>query len=195
MQLPLDCKAWYYDDFISIEESKTLWNAIEAIFDLSHTIIEMPDGEKLELPHGRFNFANECIVNSNLAEPWGQRKVWTVEMLSIKNKIENIAQRKFDVCVGYYYEDGTVGFNYHYDIPCFDDPSILAAVSIGHDRVFSFRHRNNYSDSIDIKVSEGSLIIMGEDCRERYEHGLKVDPNVKGPRIVLVFMDFYGSHT
>jgi alkylated DNA repair dioxygenase AlkB len=193
MQLPLDCKAWYYEDFISSGESKALWKAIEAIFDLSNTIIEMYDGRKLEFPHGRFNFADEWIVNSKLAEPWGQRKPWIEDVLPIKEKIEKITGRSFDACVGYYYKDGTVGFGYHYDIPCFDDSSILAALSIGHERVFSFRHIDNHSDSYDVQVSDGSLIVMGENCRKRYEHGLMVDSKVKGPRMVFVFMNFHGD--
>jgi alkylated DNA repair dioxygenase AlkB len=193
MQLPLDCKAWYCENFLRPAEGRALWDAIEATFDLGPTVIETPDGGQLELPHGRFNFADEWIVESDKSEPWGQRKAWIEEIRPVKEKVEAFTGRVFDACVGYYYEDGTVGFSYHYDMPCFDDPSILAAVSLGHERVFSFRHVDDHSDSYDLQVSDGSLIVMGEHCRERYEHGLLVDQSVREPRLVLVFMNFYGD--
>ena len=78
-------------------------------------------------------------------------------------------------------------------MPCFDDPSILAAVSLGYDRTFSFRHVDNHADSCDLNMADGSLIVMGEHCRERYEHGLLEDECVTEPRLVLVFMNFYGD--
>ena len=193
MQLPLDCKAWYYEDFVTPEEAWSLWDAVQAHFDLSPVVIETPDGGQYVAQHGRFNFADEWIINSKLAEPYGQRKVWIDEVLPIKEKVEAIAERAFDACVGYYFADGSIGFEYHYDIPCFDDPTILAAVSLGHERVFSFRRVDDHSASCDITVANGSLIVMGEHCRERYEHGLLVDESITEPRLVLVFMNFYGD--
>jgi hypothetical protein len=193
MRLPLDCKAWYYEGFLEHAECKALWNAIETSFDLSPIAIETPDRGLVQLPHGRFNFADEWIVASKMAEPWGQRKAWIVEIRPVKAKVEALTGRIFDVCVGYYYQDGTVGFPYHYDIPCFDDPSILAAVSLGHERVFSFRRVDDHSDSYDLPTTDGSLVVMGEHCRERYEHGLLADESVTEPRLVLVFMNSFGD--
>lgn len=138
VQLPLDCKAWYYENFLTAVEGRVLWDAVEASFDLGPNIVETPDGTLQEFPHGRFNFADEWIINSKLAEPWGQRKTWIEEIRLVKERVEAITERIFDACVGYYYPDGSVSFPYHYDMPCFDDPSILAAVSLGYDRTFSF---------------------------------------------------------
>ena len=193
MQLPLDCKAWYYENILEPADAKALWAAIEANFDLNPTVSKLPDGGTYQLPHGRFNFADQWIVGSRLAEPWGQRIAWIEEILPLKEKIEMITKRVFDACVGYYYHDGAVGFEYHYDMPCFDDPSILAAVSLGHERTFSFRRVDNHADSYDLNVADNSLVVMGEHCRERYEHGLLVDEQVTEPRLVMVFMNFYGD--
>jgi hypothetical protein len=193
MQLPIDCKAWYYEDFLRPAEGKALWDAIEANFDLGPTVIVGPDGERLVLPNGTFNFADEWIINSRMAEPWGQRIAWIEEICPVKEKVEAITGRIFDVCVGYYYPDGTVGFPYHCDVPCIGDSSILAAVSIGYERVFSFRRVDDHGECHDVRLADGSLIVMGEHCRARYEHGLLVDPSVKEPRLVLVFMNFYGA--
>jgi len=193
MQLPLDCQAWYYENILEPSGAKALWGAIEDSFDLGPAEVKLPEGGVIELPHGRFNFADQWIINSSKAEPWGQRKAWIEEILPLKEKVEEVANRVFDACVGYYYKDGSVGFPYHCDIPCFDDSSILAAVSLGHERIFSFRRVNNHNDSFDLKVATNSLVVMGEHCRERYEHGLLIDEQVTEPRLVLAFMNFFGD--
>ncbi len=190
MELPLDCKAWHYPDFLTHTESKALYRSISQTCDLSDVVVQMADESVVTLSVGKFVFADPERVESPLAEPWGVRHHWTPEIREAKEKVEAIAKRKYDVCIGYYYKDGTIGFEPHYDLPTFDDPSTLACLSLGQDRVFRFRRHDNHDEIYDLPVPDGSLTVMGEHCRERYEHGLNVDPAAKDPRMVLVFMDF-----
>ena len=105
--------------------------------------------------------------------------------------MESAAERKYDVCRAYYYRDGTAGFDYHWDVPYVDDISTLACVSLGQERVFSFRRVDDHDDKYDLRVHDGSLLVMGKHCRERYEHSLVVDADAKNPRLVFVFQ-YYG---
>lgn len=189
MELPIDCVAHYYEDFITPDESKGIYDAISATVDLSPVVIEMADGAREEFEHGTFVFADQSVIESRMAEPWGVRHPWFDELRDVRDRIEERAGRQYDFCRGYYYTSGDIGFDYHYDPPTFDDLSTLSALSLGQERQFSFRHVEHHDDICDVRLGDGSLLVMGENCRERYEHSLPVDPEAKGERMVLVFMD------
>ena len=190
MDLPLDCEAWYYSDFLSPAQSEGLIKAVCESVDVSDAVVKMADGREVSLDYGIFVFADASIVESPLAEPWGHRQHWIPEVRDVKEKVESAAKRIYDVCVGYYYRNGNSGFDYHYDIPAFVDISTLACISLGQERVFSFRRVDDHDETYDLNLADGSLLIMGEHCRERYEHALPVGPDAKQPRMVLVFQNF-----
>ena len=59
--------------------------------------------------------------------------------------------------------------------------------ALGQQRPFVFRRRDDHDDTFDIELENGSLLLMGEHCQDRYEHALPVDATRAGPRINLTF--------
>jgi alkylated DNA repair dioxygenase AlkB len=188
MKLPLDCEAWYYSEFLTPAESEELFKAIAASCDLSDAVINMADGGQLQLGHGMFVFADAPLVETTRGDVFGARQRWIPAVHDVKEKVESVAKRTYDVCVGYHYKNGNAGFDYHSDLPAYTDISTLSCVSLGQERVFSFRRADNHEETYDLRLGDGSLLVMGEHCRERYEHGVPIDPAAKDARIVLVFM-------
>lgn len=49
---------------------------------------------------------------------------------------------------------------------------------------------DDHSDEYPIDLPNGSLLLMGDGCQERYEHSLPLDPGCTAPRINLTFRPF-----
>ena len=62
--------------------------------------------------------------------------------------------------------------------------------SLGADREFAFRARNDPGDEYRLVLKSGSLLTMGEHCQERYEHALPLDPACASPRISLSYRPY-----
>ena len=68
MELPLDCEAWYYSEFLTPTESKGLFREIAASCDLSDAVINMADGTQVQLNHGGFVFADAPLVETTAGD-------------------------------------------------------------------------------------------------------------------------------
>ena len=120
---------------------------------------------------------------------WGYTAIWFDELRTIKSKVENIAKREFNVCVCIYYPDGNSGVDFHSDFIAFGDTRLIPSLSIGEEREFHLREKES-RDIYKIVLENGSLLIMGENCQERYEHSLPINPKYKNGRINLTFRPF-----
>jgi alkylated DNA repair dioxygenase AlkB len=60
---------------------------------------------------------------------------------------------------------------------------------LGAERIFRFRERNG-SEKFDFTLENGSLIVMGDGCQDKYEHCLLKDEKITEGRINLTFRLF-----
>ncbi|MCB1860782.1 MAG: alpha-ketoglutarate-dependent dioxygenase AlkB [Gammaproteobacteria bacterium] len=188
MELPLHCEADYYPEFLTREESDVLFNAIRASCDLSSTRIKAGDGKTYTLDTGKCMFVDAPLLDqAKLTEAFGPRQLWLPELLSIKQRIESVTGRRYNVAVCIYYPDGNAGVGFHSDLVAYGDTSSIATLSLGQARAFAFRSVDSPDDSYQLCLSNGSLLIMGEHCQERYEHSLPIVPECTRPRINLTF--------
>lgn len=93
---------------------------------------------------------------------------------------------KFDGILVNYYENGQVGMGYHSDPTDnkWDDNFII--YSLGENRKFIFREKENIVNKIEYNFNDGDLIYMYDDCQEKYEHSVRKNRDT-GERISLVF--------
>jgi alkylated DNA repair dioxygenase AlkB len=191
MKLPLNCSVEYITNFLSKSESKALYDELIEIHNIDQLTEVQTENGNYTVNYGKLMFMDEALIQGNhLPEvQWGKGKSWSPTMKQIKERVEKLIQRTFHVCVCIYYPDGNSGVDFHADLAAFGDTSVIPSLSIGEEREFQLRE-NETSDIYELQLAEGSLLIMGENCQERYEHSLPVNSDYKKGRINLTFRTY-----
>ncbi len=190
LDLPLDCRATYYPDFMAPGEPDALFRLIRDDYDLSHRMTKMADGSEFAQDTGAMMFVDRPLIAEFLEDIWGKIVEWPPLLKTLKDRIERVAQREFRVCRCIYYKDGGSGADFHADLPAYGDLSCIASISLGEEREFLLRKIEDHTDIYSLILGDGSLLIMGKSCQERYEHALPTNDKYKNPRINLTFRPF-----
>jgi len=189
-KLPLGCEAGYFPNFLTPEESSEIFDFLLQNYDLSDRTVTIADGTVYQMDTGKYLFADEDLTDySHLPEVLGKRAAWPPLLKMVKDRVESVLLRKFHVCLCIHYKSGAVGAGLHTDMPEFGPVSFLTVISLGAERPFLFKAKSDARE-YRLMLEQGSLLTMGENCQERYEHGLPVDPGCKHPRISLSYRQF-----
>ena len=116
-----------------------------------------------------------------------QPQEWTSELLLIKAKLEEIAQSEFNSCLLNLYHDGSDGMGWHSDDEKELDPkSPIASLSLGAQRKFAFRHKEDKT-TVPLFLENGSVLVMHAPTQQFWHHSLLKTAKVSAPRINLTF--------
>jgi len=192
MKLPLNCSVEYHPSFLLLSEATKLQQYFGQLKRLTTTHrIETVIGEVFHQENGKLMFITKELYEANALpeSQWGPTMIWSEEMELIRERIIKFTGHHFDVCVCIYYEDGNSGVGYHSDFVAFGNTSIIPSLSLGEERIFQLRE-NLTNKEHEIVLENGSLLIMGAHCQERYEHGLPLNPEYKNPRFNLTFRKY-----
>ena len=122
-----------------------------------------------------------------------QKKIanpWSHEVLEIKQLLEKKLSTQFNGCLMNLYESGEVGMAWHSDNePELVPDGIIVSISFGATRTFQLKHKQT-GEKIDIKLENGSLLLMDMESQHYWLHQLKKEIKVKEPRINLSFRQF-----
>ncbi|WP_144282312.1 alpha-ketoglutarate-dependent dioxygenase AlkB family protein [Chryseobacterium echinoideorum] len=114
-------------------------------------------------------------------------KIWTPELLELKQKCEDISGETYNSCLLNLYHDGSEGMAYHSDgEKDLKKNGAIASLTFGAERKFSFKHKQT-KERIDISLENGSLLIMKGKTQENWLHRLPPTTKVKTPRVNLTF--------
>lgn len=114
-------------------------------------------------------------------------KIWTPELLELKQKCEDISGETYNSCLLNLYHDGSEGMAYHSDgEKDLKKNGAIASLTFGAERKFSFKHKQT-KERIDISLENGSLLVMKGKTQENWLHRLPPTTKVKTPRINLTF--------
>lgn len=191
VKLPLNCEVTYYPAFSSKEEAGLLLEELIEDYQIQDKNRTCLNGEDMVLSHSKLMFVDQELYDKKVfpSKIWGATAVWSDQLKVIKERVEALVGTIFQTCVCIYYPDGKTGVDFHSDLMAFGDTSIIPSMSIGEERTFVLRSKED-GQVHDILLENGSLIIMGENCQERYEHSLPIDPKYKNPRINLTFRKY-----
>ncbi len=180
---PLKCKLTFIPNFLSQEEANKLFQHLTADYHIDQLLFDSPVYQIHKL-----SFMDASLKETEaLPEAiWGKAEEWSTPMTQLKSKVEQLAGKEFRVCVAILYPDGNHGVGYHSDYPAFGDTSVIASLSIGAIRTFKLKDKETGQEH-DFEVNNGTLIIMGENCQENYQHAVPIEPESKEPRINLTF--------
>ncbi|MEG1591986.1 alpha-ketoglutarate-dependent dioxygenase AlkB family protein [Chryseobacterium sp.] len=114
-------------------------------------------------------------------------KIWTPELLQLKQKCEEVSGETYNSCLLNLYHDGSEGMAYHSDgEKDLKKHGAIASLTFGAERKFSFKHKIS-KERIDISLENGSLLVMKGITQENWLHRLPLTTKVKTPRVNLTF--------
>ena len=113
---------------------------------------------------------------------------FTPVLKTIKENVEEIAKVKFTTCLLNLYRDGNDSNGWHAD----DERElgknpIIASVSLGTDRIFKFRKKDDKKETVKIVLKAGSLLIMKDETQHHWQHQIPKTKRQIGARINLTF--------
>jgi len=191
VKLPLDCEADYFPKFLTPAESEEIFDFLCRNYDLSPDTIRMADGSLFQNDRGKYLFADPELTDvEHLPEVLGKRAEWPPLLEMVKTRLETVVGREFNVCLCIHYGSGSVEAGFHTDMAEFGSVSFITVVSLGAKREFVFRSKQDTSQEYRMVLRQGSLLTMGENCQERYEHAVPADPDCRNPRISLSYRPF-----
>jgi alkylated DNA repair dioxygenase AlkB len=90
-------------------------------------------------------------------------------------------------CLLNFYPDGRSRMGFHSDATHnLEAETGVAIVSLGDERVLSFRRSTNHADRFDFTLPHGSLMYMTQETQRHWQHAVRRASNA-GPRISATF--------
>ena len=113
--------------------------------------------------------------------------LWIPELLELKAIIEKESNETYNSCLLNLYHSGAEGMAYHSDgEKMMKKDGAIASLSLGAERKFSFKHKEN-KQRIDVILERGSLLVMKQGTQTNWLHRLPPTKKVNSPRINLTF--------
>lgn len=172
-----------YEGFFTKEESdyyynkllnETKWREAQlTVYDKTHKIPRMV---------AWYEYKNNFGASADTPD-------FTLDLLSIKQKIEEEIKIDFNSVLLNLYRNGKDGVGWHSDKETnFGKNAIIASVSFGETRVFKLRHKTRKDiKQVEIPLKHGSFLLMAGTTQSFWEHQIpKTAKNIL-PRINLTF--------
>ena len=112
---------------------------------------------------------------------------WPDWMKELRQKLRAVTGIYFTGCLINVFERGSNLMGFHSDIEeTLAETTPVAVFSAGALRTLSFRNRNE-TKTFDLPMFNGSLLVMNEDMRQLWQHGVMKDQEVTSLRVSFTF--------
>jgi alkylated DNA repair dioxygenase AlkB len=113
---------------------------------------------------------------------------WIPALLTIKERIEEIANARFNSVLLNHYRDGADSMGWHAD----DEPElganpIIGSVSLGQSRILQMKHRTDTSQRQAIELNSGSFLLMQGPVQQHWLHQVAKSKRPMHSRINLTY--------
>lgn len=117
-----------------------------------------------------------------------QPKPWTKALQALRCKLEGLCATTFNSVLANRYRNGQDCIGWHSD----DEPElgpapIIASVSLGAERRFDLRRRDDYSTVKSVVLQHGSLLVMSGATQRLWQHSIARTKTPLPERINLTF--------
>lgn len=189
----LNCNIEYHRAFLSKSESQSLFFELVEDYRMKtqRNRVIGRDGNFEELDTSKLMFMDKELYEKNIfpEEYWGKTAIWPQSVRAVKEKVEKVVGRAFNIGVCIYYPDGNSWVDYHSDYVAFGDTNLIPSLSIGEERAFLLREKSSQKVH-SFHLEDGSLFIMGDRCQQNYEHCLPQNPIYKNGRVNITFRPY-----
>ena len=113
---------------------------------------------------------------------------WTPLLAEIRDSVQQLAGHAFNSVLLNYYRHGQDSMGWHADDEAELGPNpVIASLSLGQDRRMRFRRRRQHSDTRELLLTHGSLLVMSGQTQSHWHHAIPKTRRAPGPRINLTF--------
>ena len=185
LEIP-DARVTLYPNFFNSEEATRIYHQLlNETQWIQHEINLF--GKKIQIPretawHGdsgmRYTYSGMTL------EP----QPWNSPLIYIKQRIETEVQTSFNSVLLNHYRNENDSVGWHSD----DEPELgknptIASLSLGATRKFQFQHKSENLRSINIQLTNGSLLLMSGTTQKFWKHRIPKSAVPTGSRINLTF--------
>ncbi len=185
LSLP-DLDAIYYPNFYSSEEASTLFEELKkktkwqqddiTVYGKTHPQPRLTSFHSLE----QMSYSYSGITMDTIP--------FSPILVQIKNKIEENIEEKFNAVLLNLYRDGMDSMGWHSD----DEKELgknpaIASITLGEERMFHLKHKNNKELKSKLLLQNGSLLLMKGKTQHFWQHQIPKSKKVNGSRINLTF--------
>lgn len=183
--LPRDGTAVYHDRIFNEKMARHYFERLRSTLPWRHDEVVM-FGKRVVTAREVAWFA-DANIPYHYSGTVKQAVTWTPELAELKAQIENITGFTFNSCLANLYHHGGEGMGWHSD----DEKSLvkhaaIASISLGAERMFSFRHKHD-AETISLLLENGSLLVMKDETQDHWKHALPKSAKIREPRINLTF--------
>ena len=173
-----DLNITYIKDFITMDQSKIIFDAIAEIFN-----------ERKDSTYRRVN----TIVGDEGIEYLGtpvESWDYVPYVAGLKPIIEKMFNTTFNTCSAMWYQTGRIGIKPHRDREMHDN--IIVGLSLGATRTLEIVNSSPYAKNriYQFILYPGSLYAFHSPTNLKCSHSILKDPTITEPRISLTFRDF-----
>ncbi len=185
--LPYDGYTCYFANFIKETHSSFLHQLLNEVA-WKHDELTLY-GKKI-ITKRQVAFEGDEQIAYTYSKQQKMARPWSHVVLELKQKLEKELNTQFNGCLLNLYDSGEIGMAWHSDNePELDAEGIIASLSFGATRTFQLKHKQS-GEKIDVKLENGSLVIMDMYSQKHWMHQLKKEPKTKEPRVNLTFRQF-----
>ncbi len=183
--LPEDGEVLYFDNVISRRESERFFeNLMEEVSWKNDEVIMF--GKRIITSRKTAWYGDHPFSYTYSKVP-REALPWTPHLFELKQIVEQVSAETYNSCLLNLYHSGEEGMGWHSD----DEKELLkngaiASVSLGADRKFVFKHRQN-AQKVEVSLQNGSLLLMKGETQTHWVHRLPPSKKVAKPRINLTF--------
>ncbi len=168
LDLP-DADIQYYPSFLSTHEADTYFDALRIKTKWQQDDITV-FGKTYAQPRLTALYGNNDrpYSYSNITMHPHQ---FADELLEMKNKVDNEVGETFTTCLLNLYRDGKDSNGWHADDEKeLGENPIIASISLGQERYFHLRHKNDKNQQHKIVLEHGSLLLMKGTTQHFWQH-------------------------
>ena len=186
-ELMLDAEVAIYRNFFNKVESDQIFQELLSKIKWRQDKMKLY-GKEFELPRLTAWYGDDGKSYTFSRIPMNP-DAWTHTLLSVKSRIEEVTQAKFNSVLLNLYRTERDGVSWHSD----DEPELgknpmIASVSFGETRRFQLRHKLDKSlDKVEITLTHGSLLIMKGSTQHFWQHQIPKSAKSLRERINLTF--------
>ncbi|WP_314402963.1 alpha-ketoglutarate-dependent dioxygenase AlkB family protein [Stenotrophomonas rhizophila] len=121
---------------------------------------------------------------------------WHPALLPLRERLAAFCGRDFNSVLLNRYRDGDDGMGWHSDNePELGPAPLIASLSLGAERRFALRRRDDHAKKAEVVLGHGDLLLMGGATQRHYQHALPKSTRPLAERINLTFrwIDAAGS--
>ena len=140
-------------------------------------------------------------LHGHTTDPYGysgivmQPNPMTKSLKEIETKIQTLCEERFTTVLLNLYRNGKDSNGWHAD----DERElginpVIASVSLGAERYFHLKHKNDKTQRLKFALAHGSLLLMEGSTQHHWKHQVAKTAREVGPRINLTFRKVIKAH-